>query len=508
MSQALYRKYRPKSWSEIIGQEHVVKTLQNEIKTGRVVHSYLFTGPRGIGKTTIARLLAKALNCVERDESGESCEECGNCRAMGQGNAMNVIEIDAASNTGVDNVRDKIIENTRFLPSGAKYKIFIIDEVHMLSGAAFNALLKTLEEPPAHIIFILATTELHKVPATIISRCQRFDFKKLTAKEIVARLKKIAESEAVKIPETILERVARLAEGGLRDAEGLLGQLFGLGVKDITEEDADLVLPRADLGAALQFLDFLVYKNGREAMLLASEMSECGADIKYFFDNIIELARKLLFLKITGETDAGLPDEIKKRLEKMAQAAALADITKILDILIARRGDVRLLDIPSLPLELTAAEICGDSQQGNIETKKQKNIETEKQEIKYSPSAVEGLHSASSPFEKEGQEGDLKEITSKWPEVLEKIKDFNHSLPFILQMSEPRSFDGKNLSLAIKFKLHKDKLEDPKNYSILTEVLKSVYNKEIFIRPEVDVALSVSVPNEEEVDAESAFGNN
>ncbi len=499
MSQALYRKYRPKSWSEIIGQEHITRTLQNEIKTGRVVHSYLFTGPRGIGKTTIARLLAKALNCAHLNEAGESCEECDNCRAMGMGNAMNVIEIDAASNTGVDNVRDKIIENTRFAPSGAKYKIFIIDEVHMLSGAAFNALLKTLEEPPAHIVFILATTELQKLPATIISRCQRFDFKKLTAKEIVGRLQKLAESEGVKISEKILERIARLAEGGLRDAESLLGQLLSFGVKDITEEDADLVLPRADLGAALAFLEFLVYKNGREAMLLISELAERGADFKYFFDNTIELARKLLFTKITGEIDAGLPDEIKRSLQKIAQAAALPDITKILDVLLTRRADVRLLDIPSLPLELSAAEICGDP--SRVIASSSESVAIPFSSVIPAP-RIRGINSGGI----QTSSGNLSEITSKWPEVLEKIKNYNHSLPFIIKMSEPRSFDGKNLVLAIKFKLHKDKLEDPKSYSVLTEVLKSVYNKEIFIRPEVDAALAVSVPDEEEVDAESAFG--
>ena len=482
-----------------MGQEHITRTLQNEIKTGRVVHSYLFTGPRGIGKTTIARLLAKALNCAHLTELGESCEECDNCRAMALGNAMNVIEIDAASNTGVDNVRDKIIENTRFAPSGAKYKIFIIDEVHMLSGAAFNALLKTLEEPPAHIVFILATTELHKLPATIVSRCQRFDFKKLTAKEIIGRLKILADAEDVKIPEKILERIARLAEGGLRDAESLLGQLLSFGVKDITEEDADLVLPRADLGAALAFLDFLVYKNGREAMLLVSELSERGADFKYFFDNTLELARKLLFVKITGETDAGLPDEIKRNLQKMCGTAALPDITKILDVLLARRGDVRLLDIPSLPLELSAAEICGDPSFV---------IASPSEGVAISSSAGSPRPSMTSGLAMTEASGDLSEITSKWPEVLEKIKNYNHSLPFIIKMSEPRSFDGKNLVLAIKFKLHKDKLEDPKNYSVLTEVLKSVYNKEIFIRPELDAALAVSVSNEdEEVDAESAFGS-
>lgn len=497
MEIAIYRKYRPKLWAEIIGQEHITKTLQNEIGAGRVVHSYLFTGSRGIGKTTIARLLAKSLNCTGRGESSEPCNGCENCQAASHGNSLNIIEIDAASHTGVDNVRDKIIENARFLPAGAKYKIFIIDEAHMLSGAAFNALLKTLEEPPAHIVFILATTELQKIPATILSRCQRFDFKKLSSKEIIFRLEKLAESEGVKISKKILERIAHLAEGGLRDAESLFGQILGLGLTDIKEEDADLVLPRADFSAALSFLEFLVSKNGREALLLTQDLNERGADFKYFLDNAIELARELLYVKITGKAETAASDDFRKSLERMSESAPLQDIIKILDIFIARRGDMRLLNIPSLPLELVAAEICGDPSA----------VIARPQAEAIPSNAGSPRPSASSGLAMTETSGDISQIIDKWPEVLERIKVFNHSLPFILKISEPRGYDGKNLFLAIKYKLHKDKLEDRKNYAILTEVLQSVYNKEIFVRPEVDTALSVSVPSEEEeVSAEDAFG--
>jgi len=493
MSQALYRKYRPKFFKEIISQEHIARTLQNEIATGRTVHSYLFTGPRGIGKTTIARLLAKALNCTERT-GAEPCGECDNCKAANLGNSMNIIEIDAASHTGVDNVRDKIIENARFLPSGAKYRIFIIDEVHMLSTAAFNALLKTLEEPPAHIVFILATTELHKVPATIISRCQRFDFKKFTADEIVGRLESLAEMEGVKVDEKVFARIAHLAEGGLRDAESLFGQVLSLGLKEIKEEDADLVLPKSDLGSALAFLEFLAYKNGKEAMILTQNLDEKGIDFKYFLDNLIELARKLLFVKITGEADALLFENIKKSLIKMAGAAPLSDLTKIIDVLIARRGDARLLDIPSLPLELAVAELCGNPRQITNDELRMTN-KKEPTVITASPAKLE---------ERSG--GDLSQIMEKWGEVLEKIQSYNHSLPFILKLSRPTSFDGNNLILAIKYKLHKEKLEDPKNHSILTEVVRSIYNKDVVIIAELNTELDIEVPTGEEViDAENAF---
>ncbi|MFA5133776.1 MAG: DNA polymerase III subunit gamma/tau [Patescibacteria group bacterium] len=495
MSQALYRKYRPKAWSEIIAQEHIIRTLQNEIATGRVVHSYLFTGPRGIGKTTVARLLAKSLNCAERTDS-EPCNQCENCKAANLGNSLNIIEIDAASHTGVDNVRDKIIENARFLPTGAKYKIFIIDEVHMLSGAAFNALLKTLEEPPAHIIFILATTELHKVPATIISRCQRFDFKKLTAKEIIGRLELLSKTEGVKTEEKVLERIAHLAEGGLRDAESLFGQVLSLGIKEIKEDDADLVLPRNDFGEALAFLNYLASQDGKKAMLLVQNLDEKGIDFKYFSDNVIELARKLLYVKITGEMDAQLFDNAKKILVKIAENSTIAEIARIIDILIARRSDLKSLDIPSLSLELAIAELCGDPKEPQNAERRMQNGNTNSV-----PPATSG------DFKKCAiVSGDLSEIMEKWSEVLEKIQSYNHSLPFILKLSKPAAFDGKNLTLAIKYKLHKEKLEDPKNHSVLTEIVKTVYNREVAVIAELDTSLEVTVPDsEEEVDAENAF---
>ena len=254
MSTTLYRKYRPATFSEVIGQKHVVRTLQNAIKSDRIGQAYLFAGPRGTGKTSVARIFARTINCADlvgeeraatkssirrsdakadQSNKNEPCLKCDSCKTILDGRALDIIEIDAASHTGVDNIRE-LRETVKLPPSALKYKVYIIDEVHMLSGGAFNALLKTLEEPPAHVIFILATTEVHKIPETILSRVQRFDFTRLTIEEIIKRLEEIAKLEKVKVDREALEIIATYSEGGMRNAESVLGQVIALEDKKIT----------------------------------------------------------------------------------------------------------------------------------------------------------------------------------------------------------------------------------------------------------------------------------
>jgi DNA polymerase III subunit gamma/tau len=230
MTQALYRKYRPKEWDQVVGQDHVVTTLKNAIAADRVAHAYLFAGSRGTGKTTLARLLAKSVNCLNPDPAKRPDNECENCKAVNENRFLDLIEIDAASNTSVDDVRD-LRDKINFSPSQGKYKIYIIDEVHMLSTAAFNALLKTLEEPPPHAIFVLATTEIHKIPATVLSRCQRHEFRRVPVDEIVKQLKTILKAEKIQADDDVLIQIARQSAGGMRDAISLLDQLSSTGDK-------------------------------------------------------------------------------------------------------------------------------------------------------------------------------------------------------------------------------------------------------------------------------------
>ena len=235
---ALYRKWRPKTFSDLVGQEHVSRTLSQAIETGRVGHAYLFSGPRGTGKTSTAKILAKALNC-EQGPTTEPCNECESCRRVNDGTSMDVFEIDAASNRGIDEIRD-LRETVKFAPANGKYKVYIIDEVHMLTSEAFNALLKTLEEPPERVVFILATTEVHKVPATIQSRCQRYDFKRIAVREIAERLRYVAENSEIKAEDAALALIARESAGGMRDALSTLDQCASLAEEQVTEKVSSL----------------------------------------------------------------------------------------------------------------------------------------------------------------------------------------------------------------------------------------------------------------------------
>ena len=297
--QALYRKYRPSSLSDVVGQDIVIQILKNAIKNNKVCHAYIFSGPRGIGKTSIAKLLAKAVNCLDLDD-GDACGKCANCVSINSGFSSDIIEIDAASNNGVDEIRE-IKSKINLVPNQLKYKVYIIDEVHMLSIGAFNALLKTLEEPPEHVIFILATTDLYKVPTTIISRCQCFEFKRICEADIVKRLKHICNSENISIDDSVLECISKLSDGGLRDAIGMLDKLNAYSNGNITIEDFEKVngivskeyknnflnyVSNGNVSEAIKFIDY-IYDNGKDLIIFVQDMLNLCKDysISYYIDN-------------------------------------------------------------------------------------------------------------------------------------------------------------------------------------------------------------------------------
>jgi len=337
----LYRKYRPQSWDEVIGQEHVVRTLTNALKLNRVSHAYLFSGPRGTGKTTIARLLAKSVGCADLD----------------------LIEIDAASNRGIDEIRE-LRNGIKFAPTAGKYKVFIIDEVHQLTKEAFNALLKTLEEPPAHAIFILATTEAHKVPGTILSRVQQFAFRRLTIAEIIRKLQKIVEAEKIKIDENAVRLIAAYAGGSYRDAESMLEQLRVWNDKIIMKEDIEELLGAVDFEKVKAMTDYLNNAGAKEAIDYVGSLTEGGTDLEMFAKALINHLRKIMLVKVDSSLASLMAQELTPEqmeiVKKQADAFSLNDVVQAIRIFTVAQNDIKRSPIPSLPIELAVVEIINN----------------------------------------------------------------------------------------------------------------------------------------------------
>ncbi len=353
----LYRKYRPQTFGEVIGQEHVVQTLTNSIKGNNVSHAYLFSGPRGSGKTTIARLFSKAINCTAIN-GAEPCNKCSSCLEIMAGNSIDLLEIDAASHTGVDDVR-QLIEGIKFAPVKSKYKIFIIDECHQLSKSAANALLKTLEEPPAHVIFILATTEQHKMLATILSRCQKFDFKRLQVSEIIKKLEIISKKENVKFDDSALSLIALNSRGSFRDAESLLDECLSFsssGKGEIKTEDIKDLLGIVEVGEISKFVDFLVEKDTKKAISFINLILDNGVDLQEFTKTLVFYLRQELLLKIDADflnlQNSGLSLVEIEKMKTQTANLTQKDLQNMLELFIDAENKIKYSAIPQLPLEL------------------------------------------------------------------------------------------------------------------------------------------------------------
>ena len=347
----LYRKYRPKTFAQVVGQEHVVKTLKGALSTGRIGHAYLFTGPRGTGKTTLARIFAKALNC-KKIKNGEPCNECDSCLGVNQGNLLDMIEIDAASQTGVDSIRELTDSTTVAAPSGG-YKIFIIDEVHMLSKSAFNALLKTLEEPPSHVVFVLATTEPHKILPTVLSRVQRFDFRRLTPSQILGKLKEVAKIEKINIEDEGLKAIAVSSDGALRDAEVSLSKLRSHQGK-ISIDDVNDALGLVPFKYHPEFMGYLVANDKVLALQFIQRIHESGVDLEHFTKDFIEYLRKVLMFKVN-------PAVLAVMGEEPVQAWQIdgTKLVKIINLFTSARNEIKTSPVVQLPLELAVLELLG-----------------------------------------------------------------------------------------------------------------------------------------------------
>lgn len=367
MNLVLYRKYRPQTFGEIVGQEHVIQTLTNAIAGEMISHAYLFGGPRGTGKTTIARIFAKAVNCQNR-KAGESepCNKCHSCLEITEGRSLDLLEIDAASHRGIDEIRE-LKEGIRFSPTKSKYKVFIIDESHQLTKEAANALLKTLEEPPSHAIFVLATTEIHKMIPTIISRCQRFDFRKLTVPEIIKRLETICKKEDVKIEKAALELIALNAAGAIRDAESLLDQALTFSntlKRDLKKEDIKSLLGLVEVEMASGFTEFICQKNAAGAINFLNEIADKGSDLPEFSKSLINYLRQALILKVMGVENknsliVGLTEEEFQKLKNQSAVFKEEEWRNIINLFLDAENKMKYSPIPQLPLELAIVETTG-----------------------------------------------------------------------------------------------------------------------------------------------------
>jgi len=353
--QVIARKFRPQVFEDVIGQGPIVQTLQNAIGMGRTGHAYLFSGPRGVGKTTMARLLAKALNCAA-GPTPAPCNQCASCQEVAAGRSIDVLEIDAASNTGVDSIRE-LRENARYAPSRDRFKIFIVDEVHMLSTSAFNALLKTLEEPPAHIVFIMATTERHKLPATILSRCQPFVFRTIPSQEIHAHLKQIAEREGVAVGKGALDYVTKAAGGSMRDAQSLLDQIIAFGGQQISDDEVRDVLGFMPAQLLSDAIDALAARDPVRLLRVVEIVADQGLHLQQFVRELQAEVRNLLLTKL-GLSDkvVGGPED-RERIASQADHFSEQDLVRFFDVLLGVEGDLRWASEPRFYLEIACIKL-------------------------------------------------------------------------------------------------------------------------------------------------------
>ena len=461
-------KWRPQDFDSIVGQNHIVNTLKNAIQKNRLAHAYLFTGPRGVGKTSTARILAKALNCKD-GPTITPCQKCPSCLEINQGRALDVIEIDGASNRGIDEIR-ALRENVKFSPTHGKYKIYIIDEVHQITPDGFNALLKTLEEPPQFVKFIFATTHPQKVISTIVSRCQRMDFRRITVIEIIAQLEKIAREEKISVDEEVLAAIAKSSDGSLRDAESVLDQLVSFSKGKVSLKDAISVLGMVEQDVLFALTDKIIYKDPQGALELFNEIIDDGKDPGVFLSNFIEHFRNLMVAKVS-KADAklvDLPQEICDRLLKQSQLLTLEDIFIAFNILVSTQEMTKRLDSQRIPLEISLVRLAYKNQpsipKANTELKSKVVLENKEPVILNETVKVVPDHN---PVVS------LENIKNVWGNIVSNLAKIKMSVSTYLSEGNPTKVQGEVLTVAFpkNYSLHKESLDRKENKLIIEKAI-------------------------------------
>ena len=502
MHKALYRAYRPQTFKDVVGQEHIIRTLKNQIQNGNVGHAYLFCGTRGTGKTSTAKIFARAVNCID-SVNEEPCNECEVCKDILNDNIMDVIEIDAASNNSVDDVRE-IRENVKYTPAKCKYKVYIIDEVHMLSQGAFNALLKTLEEPPSYVIFILATTEPHKIPATILSRCQRFDFKRVTVQDMSSRMKEICEDVNIEVDERALNLIARNSQGALRDALSILDQCMSFSDDKIEYKDVVDLLGTVNIEQLFEMAEYVIKEDTKKCLEILNEFVIWGKDIKNLIDDLIDHFRNLMICKVSTELDEiiSLPEETIEQLKAQSSLIETNDIIRILNILSETQDNIKSSSNPRVLAEVSIMKLSqpmfDESKEALI--KRLANLEAiiKSGNIKVttdnSASTVESQDTTvvenkqpevEEVYYEEVKSEDVKLVEKSWENILMNIKK-DKNMPVYAILREAKDFNVYANDLYIifddNFAFAKNKLNDPKTLGYIENVVRDTLNRSFSIK--------------------------
>jgi len=504
MTQALYRKWRPHRWEQVIGQQHVVQTLRNAVAADRVAHAYLFAGPRGTGKTTTARLLAKAVNCLEPDLALRPCDQCEHCQAVDQGRFLDLIEIDAASNTSVDDVRD-LRDKINFSPNKGRYKIYIVDEVHMLSTAAFNALLKTLEEPPPHAIFVLATTEVHKIPATVLSRCQRHEFRRIPVNDIVAHLREVAAEEGIAVAEEALTLIARQATGAMRDAISLLDQLASAS-QEISLEMTQSVLGTATNQLILEIVDAVLAQDAAAGLESLHQALDAGSDARQFARQIVDYLRDLLLVRMGNVDQVDATAEIRAQMARHTQSFTVSELLRLIQVFTQAAHEIRNTWQPALPLEIAFIEAINSASKLTVESQVEQTVKPLAAE-KTKRKPAERSKPRDAVPEKAGATPDtaalpvpgapvtLEAVTGQWRNILSRVRRQSPNTEALLRSGKLLGIKENALYFGLSAVL-KEKMEKGRHIELVEEVLQEIFQRAVLFHCVVSTGKAGDLPPE------------